>query len=124
MLLLLGYLTWERIRDPIDAINKFDQDIFLLRDSLYFDSYLAGNRYYSEIELLSSQTDTIKAIISMPENYLEKHSPVITILGGIKTANLSSVTDQLGNEELPIWSDSGSQHRLLKCCPLAITRRE
>ncbi len=54
-----------------------------MKDTVYFDSTLAGRRYYNEIELLSAQTDTIRAIISLPENYREKSFPLVTILGGI-----------------------------------------
>lgn len=82
LLFLLIYIIRERNRDPLEAINNVDFYVDLLKEKSVFDSLIAGKRIYTEVELLSAKTDTIKAIISFPMNYQDTLFPVVTILGG------------------------------------------
>ena len=94
-LLLIMYLTWERTRDPLTAINNVDLDAQLIEIKTVFDSTLMGRRFYSDVQILSIETDTIKAIISFPLDYKNKSFPVVTILGGLRIArqNFSFIRD-------------------------------
>ena len=86
LLLLAGYLIWERTRDPLQAIDSVDLSARLINIETASDSVIAGKRIYSDIQILSEETDTVKAIISFPPDYKNKKLPVITILGGHRIA--------------------------------------
>ena len=75
------YAVWERNRDPLSAIDQVSSNLIKLNETSFFDS--TDSRVYKEIDLLSESTDTVKAIISFPENYQNKKYPLIVILGGL-----------------------------------------
>lgn len=80
------YLLWERTRSPIDALNEVDLNPVIIKNQFSLDSTLAGKRLYADIELLSQQTDTIRALISFPMDYESRQLPVVTLLGGHRIA--------------------------------------
>jgi len=86
ILVFIVYLLWERTRDPLKAINNIDLNVRKVSSQTTLDSLIAGKRYYSDIHILSEETDTIKAIISFPPGYSNRRLPVITILGGLRIA--------------------------------------
>lgn len=84
LIILLGYYIYEHNRSPLNAIDGIDPHPRLFHQSSEEGLALDEKRFLADIRLLSETTDTIRALISFPINYVEQSPlPVIHILGGI-----------------------------------------
>lgn len=84
VLIISGWATWERTRNPVTALDKNPGRIITKVDSTLISRFLSDDREYRHIILSTEHIGDIEAYISFPLiRYIEK-MPVIIVLGGLE----------------------------------------
>lgn len=91
ILIVLAWSAWERLRNPLAAINPESLEADVVRDS----AYIAGGRNFRDIVLYSNELDTIRFTLSLPPDP-DAPLPVVLVVGGLEIGreSLSYVRDQ------------------------------
>lgn len=96
-LALGGWATWERTRDPVEALDRPTGELRTLHDSSYARTTTAGEeRVYRELAFLTARAGTIRIALSRPPDP-GGPLPMGFILGGLRT----------GREALDVVPDHG-----------------
>ncbi len=83
-LIIAGWATWERTRNPVTALNIDPGRIITKVDTTLTSRFLSEDREYRHIILSTEHIGNIEAYISFPLiRYVEK-MPVIIVLGGLE----------------------------------------
>jgi hypothetical protein len=97
VVIILIWSLWERLRDPIVAINPGLSDLQIISDSTYYDPIVPVPREYHDLTFISATTDTVQIVLSLPDPLPAGRLPVMVILGGL----------EIGRESMAYISDPG-----------------
>ena len=91
VIIVLIWIAWHYLQDPMNFIDKEIGQITVLQDSTFSDSIIAQIRTYHKTKLYTPETATIRCFISIPPEVPEQGLPVVIILGGLEE-NLRTLT--------------------------------
>jgi dienelactone hydrolase len=75
---------WERLRNPLSAIDQGISQLYVSDDSAYSDPIVPAPRHYHDLVFISETTDTVSIVLSLPDPLPVEGLPVMLILGGLE----------------------------------------
>jgi hypothetical protein len=84
VIIILAWIAWQYVQDPLDAVERQFEPVSLVRDSVFYDDIIPAPREYHKVVLQDSDMNSISCIISLPDTDRVENLPVIIILGGLE----------------------------------------
>lgn len=84
------WLGYQRLRDPVAALDHALGEVRVVRDSTYRDTTGAGERrVYRDLTLATAAAGSVRITTSRPDRALEGELPLAFVLGGLRTGRKS-----------------------------------
>ncbi len=84
LLLFASWAAWERLRDPLAALDRPAGDVSIRSDSSYALDFTTEPRHYRHLRLVTEGVGDIEVSLSRPQLVPPEGLPLVVVLGGLE----------------------------------------